>query len=252
MPGGFRRQSSRRAGTPTRTSGGEGEDEANEPMRGPIGGRITALKPQVRDPERLNLFLDGTFAFSLGEQLAGDEGLRVGDDLTPERVAELRSKDQVGKATTAALNLLARRPRSVREVRDRLRQKGYEADTIDAAVAKLEGWRYVDDTEFARYWVENREAHKPRGKRLLEQELRFKGVDRELVRETIAAAEIDEVSAAIELGRTKLRTYASLEPAVAQRRLGAFLARRGYGYDVIKPTLAELFGDRDGDDSEPE
>ena len=158
-------------------------------------------------------------------------------------MAALRALDEVGRATEAAVRLLGRRPRSVREVRDRLRQRGFAPEAIEAAVEKLEGWRYVDDADFARYWVENRERHKPRGRRLLEQELRQKGVDREVVRETIEAAELDEAAAALEVGRAKLRSYAGLEPPVVRRRLGGYLARRGYDGETVRRALDRLLGD---------
>ena len=226
---------------------------APDPERpsGPAAGRVTALTPQRHDPERLNVFLDGAFAFGLGLDLALREGLAVGDDLDEERVAALVAADEAGKATSAALALLAHRPRAAREVRDRLRQKGYSGGAIDAAVTRLEGWNYLDDAAFARAWVENRAAHKPRGERLLAQELRRKGVAAETVAETIAAAELDEAGAALELARAKVRAYAGLEPAVARRRLGAYLGRRGYGYDVVGPVLERVFGeDEDVGDGE--
>ena len=219
---------------------------------GPNQGRITAVKPQVRDPERVSVFLDGVFAFGLGAQLALDHGLSVGDDLDAARAAARGGGAATRQATNAALALLAHRPRSLREVRDRLRQKGYGPETIEAAVAKLEGWRYVDDADFARYWVENRQAHKPRGRRLLEQELRIKGVERETVREAIDAAEIDEHAAAVAVGRAKLRSYEGLEPAVARRRLAAYLARRGFGFDVVRPALEVLLGEGQEDETDEE
>jgi len=217
------------------------------------GRRITAIRPQQRDPERVNLFLDGTFAFGLPLIVVAQESLKVGDSLTPAQVTHLEALDEQVKAVNSSLNLLARRPRSEREVRDRLKRKGFPSETIDLAIAKLEGWRYVDDEAFAKFWIENREANKPRGRRLLAQELRNKGVDRETIRESIADADVNELAGALELGRTKIRSYRTLEPAVAQRRLASFLARRGYGYDVVKPVLAELFcgvveESSDGDD----
>lgn len=211
----------------------------------PQAGTITALRAQARDPERVNVFLDGRFAFGLGRQIAVDEGLRVGDVLDTTRVDTLRAADDVGKATNAALNLLARRPRSIREIRDRLHEKGYNTATIDAAVARLEGWNYVDDADFARFWVENRVAHKPRGRRLLEQELWQKGVDRETARDAVDRSELDEHDAALAIAKAKIRSYAGLDRDVAYRRLGGLLARRGFGYDVVKPVLDEVLP-RDG------
>lgn len=213
--------------------------------------RITAIETQQRDPERVNVFLNGSFAFGLPALVAVQESLRVGDELSDDQIARLRALDEQTKAVNAAMNLLARRPRSEREIRDRLKQKGYPPETIDAAIAKLEGWRYLDDEAFARYWVENREANKPRGRRLLEQELRLKGVDRETIRQMIDETDLDEASAALSIGRNRLRTYGKLEPEVARRRLGAFLVRRGYGYDVVKPVLDQLFGEQDEDEFDP-
>ena len=222
-----------------REASGERREGYGSPPDEPRAGRITSLETQARDANRVNVFLDGTFAFGLHGELAASEGLAVGDELSAERVTALQAMDDVSKATEAALRLLTVRPRSEREVRDRLRRKGYGAAAIDATIAKLEGWRYLDDAEFARAWVANREANQPRGRRLLEQELRQKGVEREVVRDTIDAADLDEAQTALDLGRAKLRSYANLDPAVA---------RRGYGYDVVRPTLDRLFGEDEGGD----
>jgi regulatory protein len=214
--------------------------------------RVTAIEAQQRDPERVSIFLDGAFAFGLPAIAVAQEGLRTGDELTAEQIERLCALDEQSRAVGAAMNLLARRPRSESEVRDRLKRKGYPPETIDAAISKLESWRYVDDEAFARYWVDNREANKPRGRRLLEQELRLKGVDRETIRQTIDETELDEPSTALRLAATKLRTYGKLDPAVARRRLGAFLLRRGYGYNVVRPTLDRLFGEAEETESGPD
>ncbi|MGH2531298.1 MAG: regulatory protein RecX [Thermomicrobiales bacterium] len=216
-------------------------------MKDLFGGRITRIAAQERDANRLNVDLDGVFAFGVSREIAAEERLEVGMELPAERVAAIIAHDQIGKATDRAINLLARRPRSTREIRDRLRQKGFEPPTIDAAVEKLEGWNYVDDAEFARYWVENRESHKPRGRRLLEQELRTKGVERDVIRDAIDDAGLDERASALEVGRAKLRTYAGLEPLVARRRLGSFLARRGYDYGTVRTTVDQLLGEQEDD-----
>ena len=211
---------------------------------------ITAIRGQERDRERVNIFVDGEFALALTAEMAVLEGLRIGSTITLERIAELQAKDEQSKAVNAALHLLTVRPRSVREIRTRLKQKGFSEPAIDLAISKAEGWNYVDDEAFARFWVENREANRPRGRRLLELELRAKGVDREIVRNVIDDAEIDERPDAAELARSKLRSYAGLEPEVARRRLAGYLARKGYGFDIVKYAMAEAMdGPIDDDDS---
>jgi regulatory protein len=136
-------------------------------------------------------------------------------------------------------------------VRDRLRRGGYEPDAIEHAIARLHEWRYLDDADFARRWVENRTAHRPRGRRLLQQELRHKGIDGETARDVIDEADLDEAGAAEALARRRLPSYAGDEPAAIRRRLGAYLARRGYGYDVIRTALDRALGEADDMDDVP-
>ncbi len=139
--------------------------------------QITAIEPQTRPgSKRLNVHLDGKFAFSLAEDLA--LRLRQGDYLSDVEIADLQHQDGLHQVYDAALTLLSYRPRSVAELKSRLVRKGFDAPMIDQALAKLEQSGILGDEEFARFWVENRQAHSPRGGRLLRSELRFKGVDR--------------------------------------------------------------------------
>ncbi len=212
----------------------------------PRSGRITALRPTRRDPNRISVDLDGTFAFALPAQLVIDEGIEIGDALDEARVAALLAADQAARATEAALVFLGYRPRSEREVRDRLRRGGYEQEAIDHVISRLTDWRYLDDEDFARRWVENRATHRPRGKRLLQQELRNKGIDSETAREVIDEAGLDEKTDAEEIARRRLPAYAGDDPAAIRRRLSSYLARRGYGYDVIRVALERVMGEDEG------
>ena len=211
----------------------------------PRAGQITALRPTKRDPDRIAVDLDGSFAFALPAQLVVDERLDIGDTLDANRVSGLLASDQASRATEAALVFLAYRPRSEKEVRDRLRRAGYEQDAIEQTISRLHEWRYLDDADFARRWVENRTAHRPRGKRLLQQELRHKGIDSETVREVIDDADLDETGAAEALARRRLPAYAGDDLVAVRRRLGAYLARRGYGYDVVRVALDRALGEED-------
>lgn len=212
--------------------------------------RITAIELQRRNPERVNVFLNGAFAFGLPLTAVADFQLKRDRVLTPLEISELKELDDTAKATDAAIRLLTSRPRSVHEIRDRLKRKEYGDETIDRVIERLREWRYIDDEAFTRYWVENRESNRPRGRRLLEQELRQKGVERETVRETLDEVGIDERAGALEIARNKMRSYRDEEESVARRRLGAFLARRGYGYEVVKPVLDQLFGESGDDDAD--
>lgn len=211
-------------------------------------GVITRITPTQRDPERVSVFIDESFAFALPAMLAAQRGLKRGDALDEAAVRELEGIAVAEKATEAALNFVSYRPRSEREVRDRLRQRGYPPVAIDYAIEKMRGWRYLDDKGFAEFWVESRVEHSPRGRRALMSELRAKGVDREVAGEVLDSVELDEESAALELARKRLRSMSGLDPQTQRRRLADYLARRGYGWDVVGPVLRQVLDDEEEDE----
>jgi regulatory protein len=211
-------------------------------------GTITRIAPLPRAASRFAVDLDGRAGLTLGEETLLRSGIQVGDALDEAAVAALLAADETSRATEAALVFLAQRPRSEREVRTRLRRGGYRDEAIAQVIARLHDWRYLDDVDFARRWVENRVTHRPRGQRLLQQELRQKGIDAETAREVIAAAELDEAAAAEDLARHRLASYTGDDPAAVRRRLSAYLARRGYDYDTIRRALEQTLGETDEGD----
>src|SRR5919197_753067 len=139
-------------------------------------GIVTAVEPERRrGGPRVNVFVDGRYAFSLERELA--DLVRVGQPISELKTAELLLKDEQARALETALAFLSHRPRSERELRDRLARQEVPEPTLEAVVERLKQLRLIDDQDFARYWVEQRQTHRPRGTRLLRQELRWKGVD---------------------------------------------------------------------------
>jgi len=110
--------------------------------------------------------------------------------------------------------------------------------------AKLRDLDLIGDLDFANWWVEQRTTHRPRGRRLLWQELRAKGVPQEIVEQVLEekADQLDEVSLALKAAQKKLRTYSKLEPREFEKRLGQYLARRGFGWEVIREVVERLSG----------
>ena len=212
--------------------------EPAEPIT--ILGTITAIEPQQRRSGRVNVFIDGEFGFGARADTLSQSGLSIGDQISQQDKSSILQSDEHAAAYDAAIALLVRRPRSEREVRDRLRRKAFDDLTIDSVVERLQEYRYLDDDAFARFWIENRTSFRPRGELALRQELRAKGIDRDIVEETIADAELDDRAMAIDLARRKARSMESLDVLTRNRRLMAFLQRRGFRYDVIKAALDEL------------
>lgn len=215
-------------------------DEQTGKAREPRAGEITKIVHQQKNPERVSIYIDGEFAFGLPATEVVGRGLKRGQLLTLEDAVILAAVDEGSRATDAAVHFIAYRPRSEREVRDRLRKREYSDEAIEIAIEKVQYWGYLDDAEFARLWVDNRVQHRPRGERLLAQELRQKGIDRDVISTVLEETELNEYDAALELARKRAPRLANLDEQTRERRLSQYLARRGYGWDVIRPVLDEV------------
>jgi regulatory protein len=198
-------------------------------------GTITALVAQKKNPDRINVYLDGRFAFGLAAIEA--VRLRRGQVLTDGDIERLQAADDVEKAREQALRFLSNRPRSAWEVRQNLLKAGYGDATIDRVLERLRSVALVDDAAFARYWIENRTQFKPRGERALRQELRRKGVDREVIDAALEEGGQADDQAAIQAALAKADRYRQLPRPEFAQKLGAYLARRGFDYETVREAV---------------
>jgi regulatory protein len=209
-------------------------------------GKITALRAQTKDPQRVNVFVDGEFAIGVGLTTITKTGLHVGKQLSAEEFAKLEQIESGDKAYLAALRFLEARPRSIAEVRVRLGRKDFAPEAIEAAIARLAELELLDDAAFARYWVENRQSYRPRGAGALRDELRRKGIDADVTATVLNddALTGDEAASAWGLARGALPKYAgSRDRNMFTRRMGSYLQRRGYTFEVIRPIVAQLWAE---------
>jgi regulatory protein len=205
---------------------------------------ITALEKQRRRP-RFDLYLEGAFAFSLRPELVLASGLSVGAELSYERQRWLYDEEQRIGAIEAALRLLAMAQRSEKELRDRLKKRGFRKAALETAITRVREMGYLDDAAYAKFFVETRQASTPRSRRALTFELARKGVDREL-----AASSVEDVSdadAAYAAAQRRMRSFAGLDRVTFTRRLGSFLASRGFGYGVTRMTIERCWTQCNGD-----
>ncbi len=201
--------------------------------------KITALETQKRDPNRVNVHLDGEYAFSLARIVAA--WLNVGQELTDEKVASLQTDDARERAYQQALLFLSYRARSTSEIRQNLRKHEIPADIIEQTVERLLSEKLANDDEFARAWVENRAAFRPRSRRALAVELRQKGVPDEAVQS--ALTDVDEEALAYDAGLKRARRLESLEWNDFRTKLSEFLARRGFSYFVVAPVVSRIWSE---------
>jgi regulatory protein len=209
--------------------------------------QITALKAQVKNKNRANVYLDGEFAFGL--VLIEAIRLKVGQVLTEADIARLKNADDYEKAYEKTLNFLSFRARSESEIRKYLKKKELPEEQADRVVERLRNAGLIDDKAFAGMWVENRAAFKPKGKRALKAELRAKGVP---AAEIEAAIEnVDETQAAEKLAMSRAEKIMRAKPAKMEfkKKLFDFLARRGFGYDTISDAVERAWREHGVDTS---
>jgi regulatory protein len=200
--------------------------------------KVTDLKVQKRNPNRVNVYLDGEFAFGLARIVAA--WLQVGQLIDDEKINSLQIKDAQEKAFQGALHFLSFRPRSEAEVRRRLNEQGFGEEEIQSAVERLKAGGLLGDNEFAKTWVDNRSTFRPRSRKLLKLELRQKGVAEEAIDSALAET-ANEEDLAYQAGMRRARRWESLDWGEFRERLGAYLMRRGFSYGTTNPVTRRIW-----------
>lgn len=213
--------------------------------------KITDISLQVRNPDRVNISVDGKYRFSLDILQVTELGIKVGRDYSEEELTELEQESQFGKLYARTLEYTMMRPHSAREIRDYLWRKtraskvrsrstgelydrpGVPTSITDRVFERLVERGYINDESFARYWVENRQATKGISRRKLTAELRGKGVSGEIIEQALQGSSRDEKNDLLKVLEKKRRKYPD------EQKLIVYLMRQGFSYDLIREALGE-------------
>ncbi|MFC2004529.1 RecX family transcriptional regulator, partial [Chloroflexota bacterium] len=164
--------------------------------------KITALRTGRGRGKRLNIFLDGKFAFSLEAEVAAKERLQVEQVLSAEQIEALARSDHFQRCLNSAHHYLSYRPRSESELREKLNQRGFDGDTQQAVITRLKEQGLVDDLAFAQFWKDNRESFNPRSRGLTKLELRRKGLADDIIEQVVATIDDDDSAYRVALNKT--------------------------------------------------
>ena len=195
--------------------------------------KITAIKAQVKNPNRVSVYVDEAYAFSLNYSQVLDQKIRVGLEVNDSSLAALKHASDFGKAYERALMFVMLRPRSQREVQDYARRKKWTAQDTQAIIAKLTAKGYINDEAFAKAWVASRILTKKTSSRKLQMELKQKGVSEAIFKQVLAASDFNEQSALKDVVAKKRR----LARYQDDQKLMRYLAGQGFGFDDIKAAL---------------
>lgn len=211
---------------------------------------VTKITSQIKDPNRLNIFLDGKYSFSLSLPQVVDLGVRIGSEYSEQEVEDLRLSSDFGKLYSRSLEYALVRPRSVREMEQYLFKKtlnritkegnikaGYSKQTTREVLERLIEKGYVDDKKFAEFWVENRHLKKGISSRKLRAELASKGVSSGIIDSVLSAGDRQDSEELRKVIAKKAHRYSD------KQKLIAYLAGRGFSYDDITEALDQEFDD---------
>ena len=229
-----------------------------------LGGEliITDLKQGVKNPNRVNVFINDKFSFSLDLAQVVDLGIKKGKSITETELAEYQKASEFGKLYQRALEWVLLRPRSEREVRDYLKRKlrnisrgglsdngsewsaappitmggrkrlreGY-SEFSDDILSRLIAKGYVDDRKFAEFWVENRFVKKGVSQKRLRMELIKKGIAKDIIEEVLPKRNDEE-----EINKIIAKKRAKYD----DDKLISYLCRQGFPYQLAQTQVREF------------
>jgi regulatory protein len=199
--------------------------------------RITALTLQKRNRQRVNIYLDGEFAFGLAGILAA--WMQVGQTLSDEKIAQLKAEDEREVAYQRAIKFMNYRLRTESEIRQNLRKHAVSENVLNEVIQRLHQAGLLDDRLFADAWVENRIDLLPRSRRALAFELKQHGVDQQIIEQSLA--QVDDNQIAYRAAVRQSRKFKELDWQNFRQKMYGFLARRGFNYETSTPVVKRVW-----------
>ena len=197
---------------------------------------ITRLVQGKKNPNRVNLYLDDEFAFALSIDEVGKKSLKKGLELSPGEIEDLKKDDSDEYIYCKILNFLSFRPRTVKEVRDRLwKYEVKDEDSQNLVIDKLKSKGYLDDIAFARWFIESRNTHRPRSVSMLKMELSQKGVPKDIISDLVATMG-DEKDTIMHLLDKKLGSRRILDK-LEKVKIQGYLVRQGFAWDKVSEVV---------------
>jgi regulatory protein len=207
------------------------------------GGSITSISAQQKSRSRVNIEIDGEYAFSLHLDVLISEELAAGQVLSADQVIEICQKDDFHLARNLAFHFISYRPRSVVEVRRRLKKADYNIAIIERVISRLLELNMLDDAEFAIEFVQGRLRNKGYGPRRLKQDLKQRGVQDVLIDRALedAFSGLNTAELALTAGQKIFPRLAKIQAThIRRKKLSDYLTRRGFVYEHMHLAIKKL------------
>ncbi len=200
---------------------------------------ITKIEKQKKNRFRYNIHLDGEYAFGLYEDTVLKFGLRTNDVIDDDKIREMNEFDELGFGKKTAYAYLSYKPRSKKELSEKLKEKKISEPVIRKILQLLEKQKYIDDKTYARNFLDSKLRGKAIGKRLVKIKLYEKGIDKDLAEDTIAENYSGEKEA--ELASKLLIKYEKKikykDDREKKNKFYRYLISRGFDYETVRRVL---------------
>ncbi|HLR21638.1 MAG TPA: RecX family transcriptional regulator [Tissierellaceae bacterium] len=202
--------------------------------------KITKIETQKRRQDRVNIYIDDRFAFGLTDTLRYKYDLFKDKEVSQEFIDDVLNAEEQNKVIEYTLKFLSYRERSQKEVYDRLKIRGYDEDKINNAINYCLDKNYINDTRFAETFIQEKTEINKLGSYRIKQELSIKGISREIIEEVLEPDYEQELEMATELALKKVSSYKNDNRNAQYRKLGGYLQRRGYNFDIVREVLENI------------
>ena len=197
--------------------------------------KVSAIKQQVKRPDRYSIYVDGKYSFSLSEVAFLKCNLASGQELTAAQIDDYKRLSADDKMYNRALRYVAMRQRSIWEVETYLTRKDCPPEVITQIIDRLKALGMLDDARYAEMFVRDRQLLRPTSKRKLLLELKVKRVPEADVQSALESVEVSETESLEQIIIKKRRQSRYQD----DMKLMQYLARQGFGYGDIKTALAQ-------------
>jgi regulatory protein len=207
--------------------------------------KITAINPHKKKENEVVIYIDGKRLCSVGQDVLVNSGVALGQEINDIQCEELMRLGEYTRALSYAQLLLTYRKRTKKEMAIKLKSKEYSETLIENVLEQLVSLGYINDKEFALWWINQRRRSNPKGNAAISYELRKKGVAEETINAALSEADLDSKENEYELAQiassSAIEKYRQLDPSTARRRLISFLKRRGFSWDVVNDIVNSMF-----------
>jgi regulatory protein len=203
--------------------------------------KITKIEIQKRNKERVNIFLDGEYAFSLSAELVYKEGLKINDEINSENLKSLAESESLIKCKESALRIIEKTYKTEKEMRVKLKLKGYDDNSINKSIQFLKEYNFINDNNYTKAFINDK--LNSMGSQKIKYTLIQKGIAKEIVDDQLSnLSKESEKNVAFNIARKKFNTIKNKETDKYKisGKLYRYLISKGYGMDVTSEVVKEI------------